>query len=399
MLFFQTLDDKSECVGIYANGELIFDVKDFPPELSHTWKYSSYLRELDVEYVSLYLEGKPLPENIPEFLKEDWDDACKKMQAYKRCLSISQVDTMDNCFYDLVPRRFLVEFCRVKNTIVKHIAKNFPKPRRYKFYKNVAMMLGDIENRPISIDRQKVSTYLNTKKLHNHARSILQAKPYVKYNQFGTKTGRLTSSKGYFPILTLSKEFRTAVVPTNDFFVELDFNGAEVRVLMGLLGLEQPSQDVHSFHIQNIFNGLSRNEAKVAFFAWLYGSKNAAGIPEMEKLSEYYNKEELLRKYWIDNTVKTPYGKEIINSSKHHALNYLVQSTCAELTLNQAVKIDYLMRTQSQGSHVAYLIHDAIVLDMKKEDEHLLKKAGYLMESTNFGKFKINTSVGKNLGF
>lgn len=398
-MFFQTLDDKSECVGIYANGELIFDAKDFPPELSHTWKYSPYLRSLDIEYVSLYLEGKSLPENIPEFLKDDWDDACKKMQAYKRCLSISQVDTMDNCFYDLVPERFLIEFCRVKNNIVKHIAKSFPKPKRYKFYKNVAMMLGDIENRPIKIDRQKVSTYLDTKKLHNHAKNILQSKSYVKYNQFGTKTGRLTSSRGYFPILTLSKEFRTAVLPTNDFFVELDFNGAEVRVLMGLLGLEQPSQDVHDFHIQNIFNGLSRDKAKVAFFAWLYGSKSAAGVPEMEKLSEYYNKDELLSKYWIDNTVRTPYGKEIINSSKHHALNYLIQSTCAELTLNQAVKIDYLMRTQSQGSHVAYLIHDAIVLDMKNEDAHLLKKAAYLMGSTNFGKFKINTSVGNNLGF
>ena len=53
LVLFQTLDDKTECVGIYTDNSLIFDPDDFPDRLSKTWKYSSYLRGMDVEYASL----------------------------------------------------------------------------------------------------------------------------------------------------------------------------------------------------------------------------------------------------------------------------------------------------------------------------------------------------------
>ena len=63
-MLFQTLDDKTECVGIYADNQLIFDLEGFPPELTQTWKYAPYLRDLDVEYISLYLEGGKIADAI-----------------------------------------------------------------------------------------------------------------------------------------------------------------------------------------------------------------------------------------------------------------------------------------------------------------------------------------------
>jgi DNA polymerase I-like protein with 3'-5' exonuclease and polymerase domains len=309
------------------------------------------------------------------------------------------VDTQENCFFDLVPERFLVEFCEVKNKITEYVAKNVKRPVRYNFYKHVSMMLQDLSNKKVTIDAQRVSTYLQSPKLKNHAKNILSAAPYVRYNQFGTKTGRLTTKKGSFPILTMSKEFRSAVKPQNDYFVELDFNGAEVRTLLGLLGKDQPPGDVHDFHLNEIFTKINtRDQAKVAFFAWLYGSKTAADQQEMTKLAQFYEKDRLLEEYWDGTTVRTPFKKEIPDTSEHHALNYLVQSTAAELTLKQALKIEFLLRNQSFGSHIAFLIHDAIVIDMKKEDDNLLKSMVALMASTNFGKFKVNIKRGKTLG-
>ena len=91
-MLFQTLDDKTECVGIYADRQLFFDSSQFPPNISKTWSYSPYLRGLDVDYASLYLEGKSLTENIPEFLRDDWDDVSKKILSFKRSLTLSKVN-------------------------------------------------------------------------------------------------------------------------------------------------------------------------------------------------------------------------------------------------------------------------------------------------------------------
>ncbi|MCS5551656.1 MAG: hypothetical protein NZ811_09095 [Gammaproteobacteria bacterium] len=398
-MIFQTLDDKSECVGIYTQDKLVFDPDQFPDDISQTWKYAPYLRDKDVDYISLYLEGDKISDYIPEYLKDDWEDVSKRIQSFKRSLRLSKVNTHENCFFDLVPQRFLMDFCEVKNKICEHIIKTVKKPERYEFYKHVSMMLGDIAIKKISIDRKIVNSFRSSQKLKNQAKAILENKPYADYNQFGTRTGRLTTKKGSFPILTLNKEFRSAVIPQNDFFVELDFNGAEVRTLLGLLGKEQPSEDVHDFHLREIFTDINdRPKAKVAFFAWLYGARSAVLSQDVAKLAKFYEKDTLLEKYWDGNTVTTPYKKQIPDTSEHHALNYLVQSTAAELTLKQALKVEYLLRTRSQGSNIAFLIHDAIVLDMKKEDADLIKILSDLMSSTNFGTFRVNIKRGKTLG-
>ena len=74
-MLFQTLDDKSECVGIFCDNKLVFDPESFPDNLTATWKYCTYLSDLEgVEYASLYLQGKPVESVIPEYLQDDWDD-------------------------------------------------------------------------------------------------------------------------------------------------------------------------------------------------------------------------------------------------------------------------------------------------------------------------------------
>ena len=133
MSLFQTLDDKTECVGIYIDGKLQFDIDEIPPHASKTWKYIPYLKNKDIEYLSLYLEGKPLAEVLPEYLQDDWEDISTKVQAFKRSLKIAGVSLGENCFYDLVPKRFLIEYCEVQNNIASFVENKIEKPKRYKF--------------------------------------------------------------------------------------------------------------------------------------------------------------------------------------------------------------------------------------------------------------------------
>ena len=50
---------------------------------------------------------------------------------------------------------------------------------------------------------------------------------------------------------------------SNDWFVEFDYNGAEIRTLLSLAGKEQPEEDIHEFHMSNIYKNItSRPKAK-----------------------------------------------------------------------------------------------------------------------------------------
>ena len=57
-MYFQTLDDKSECVGVYANGALNFD--NIPEGLTRTWKFTGSVVDPNVEYGWLYADGDSL---------------------------------------------------------------------------------------------------------------------------------------------------------------------------------------------------------------------------------------------------------------------------------------------------------------------------------------------------
>ena len=54
-MIFQAIDDKSECIGVYANGKLHFE--DFPANLTKTWKYSGSIKGS---------EGLPAPHFVLE---------------------------------------------------------------------------------------------------------------------------------------------------------------------------------------------------------------------------------------------------------------------------------------------------------------------------------------------
>jgi hypothetical protein len=44
------------------------------------------------------------------------------------------------------------------------------------------------------------------------------------------------------------------------------------------------------------------------------------------------------------------------------------------------------------------IIHDNIVIDMKKEEKHLIKSIVDTYNNTEFGKFRSSIKIGKNLG-
>ena len=201
----------------------------------------------------------------------------------------------------------------------------------------------------------------------------------------------MTTYKGGFPILTLDADYRSILKPTNDYFVELDYNAAELRVLLGLSGEEQPQGDIHQWNIDNIYRGIgTREEAKKRIFAWLYNPKSKDYLS-----SRYYNREEVVKKYFNGQQVKTFFDRQI-EADKHHALNYLIQSTTSDLVLSRAFKIADTLKEKK--SFISFTLHDSIVIDCNDSERAIIEELINIFSTTPFGIFKVNVSAGKSYG-
>lgn len=389
-MLFQTLDNKEECAGVYYDGNLYFD-HELPKEFNQTWSYSSHLRDREVRYGYLQCGGKSLDSVCPSNVKEDWEKINNKLKAFMRSFQLSKVCLEDNCFYDLVPEKFLLEYCEIRNRITKHVFANFLPPKNLRFLTSLSKVVGDIERQKLNIDLDGFKPFLAEYKAREWRKKIKNISPYIKYDIFGTKTGRLTTKKNSFPILTLAKEYRSVLKPRNDWFVEFDFNAAELRTLLALSGKEQPKEDIHEWNVKNVYRSLiTREKAKQRIFAWLYNPESRDYLS-----NRAYDRDKVLADYWDGSHVSTYFGRKI-EAGKYHALNYIIQSTTSDLFLDRAMEIFNLLKEKK--SFISFCIHDSLIIDLSDEDKDMLAELKETFSNTSLGNFEINIKAGKNFG-
>ena len=394
-MIFQTLDEKKECFGIYTNG--VIEYERIPTDLTATWTYAPYLDGRDIRYASLYAGSSRIADVVPERLLPLWERISAKLRAFQKSFNTAKIDLNDNCLYELVPDRFLLELCEIKNKITEHVIENYEEPENYDFLVNLSRVINDISYQRLNLDFKELQKSAVSYKGRQWYKKLKKIDPYIRYDIFGTKTGRLTTKKNTFPALTLPKYCRSVLKPNNDWFVELDFNGAELRTLMALTGNDQPSGDIHEWNRRVLYTGkmnhvLTRDQAKKEVFSWLYNSKKHKN----EKiLLNAYNKDLVKEKHWDGKNVSTIFNRTI-PSDEHHALNYIIQSTCADLILRQMIKIHECLKDKK--SKIAFCVHDSIVIDFSVEDRYILKDLINQFAETELGKFRVNVQAGENYG-
>jgi hypothetical protein len=385
-LYFQSLDDKTECVGIYADGQLIFD--NISDDLTRTWRHTGTLSNEQVEYAWIRCNGQSLSEVCPEELAPTLARVQSRFKAYLQSFRIAKIDLRELCFFDLVPQDFLLEFCEIKNKITKHVFENYDKPENYEHIAAVHRLLHKFKFKELNVNNQGCRSLFSATTDRTKIQKILTGSRYIDYNLFGTVTGRLTTCPDSLPILTMKKEYRKLIKPHNDWLLSLDYNGAELRTVLALDGQEQPDWDIHQWNAKNVFAGLvSRNEAKEQFFAWLYN-------PESEVIkSERYNRQKTLSAYYDGNTIETPMGRKI-KVDERRAFNYLVQSTTADIVLDRAVQLDKFLKDKK--SYVSHIVHDEIVIDLANSERDLVPQIKDIFENNKLDKFPCNLTAGKN---
>jgi len=388
-MFFQLLDNKLDCAGTYIDGQFVWD--RIPDGLTKTWSYSDHLYGMDIDYASLLVGGKTLADACPPHLAQRWEEVNNLLRSHYKAIGLAKIDLTSVCFYDLIPQKHLQHYFDTKNQITKWVFENIEKPQHYNLLKRAQAAVKELKRHPVN---------LNSFAVYCHSADDLKAKhlydqfgdstPFVDYDIFGTVTGRLTTKKNSFPILNLKKELKKHVRPNNDVFLELDFNAAEVRTMLALQGHEQPEEDIHEWNIKNIFKkDLSREQAKTKLFAWLYNEESTA------IQSDFYDRQSLKQKYYDGEKVQTPFGRSI-DAPVRKALNYLLQSSSSDNTIDRFCKISNFLR--ATRSHVAFVVHDSVVIDLHRDDRLLIPQLSEMFGDTKLGRFKVNCSLGKNLG-
>ena len=365
--------------------------KDFK-NTSSTWSYSDHLRDKFINYGYLWTSGGSISEVCPEHLKTRYITYENIIKAHFKSLNIASINLGDVCFYDMVPERHLRHYFQIKNEICEWIFENYEKPTNYSFLHESYLTIQDISRNPVNINMHKL---YNLAKTDTKAKNLLKwmqhnPSPTVNYNLFGTKTGRLTTRAGSFPIMNLKTELKQIVEPKWDCYLELDFNAAEIRTLLSLSGESQPQGDIHEWHQQNIFKeNITRDEAKQRFFAWLYNpnSKTLESSP--------YDKEALLGQYYREEKIHTRFGRQAA-SDPFHALNYVLQSHSSDNCLERVNKINVFLRDRK--SYVAFTIHDCCIIDLHRDDRSLIPQLKEIFEDTRLGQFPSSCHIGRNLG-
>lgn len=387
-MLFELIDSKLNCNSAYSGGDIVNYFSLENP--THTWDYSPTFGDKQMELASLYAGTKNIEDACSHEMRERYIALRSKLRAYMKSFITAQVSLDDNCFFDLVPLSFVRELFSARSAIMKEVFEIKKRPENYDFLYNLNKMIYDISQKDVRIEMKNLP-------IIGEIKNASKMKKKVKYNMFGTVTGRLSAEHDSFPILTMNKNLRCIVEPTNDFLLELDYNAFEPRVLLALNGKKQPNTDLHEWNKDNVFLGTNRDGAKKKFLAWMYDEKGTTTLPPQQdkKVKMFYNKSVVRGKYYDSGVVKNYYGREI-RADNEHAINYILQSTASEIFLRQAIKINDLLKDRK--TFIKFLIHDSIVLDVSAEDKQLIKDICNTFASTDFGKFMITKKVGKNYG-
>ncbi len=238
---------------------------------------------------------------------------------------------------------------------------------------------------------------------------------YTTFNQTGTASGRIVAENPNLQALPLEGELaqslRKIFIPEDDFlFINADYSQIELRLLAhlsqdeNLMNAFKNNLDIHSQTAKLVFGDdfpENRRKAKIINFGIAYGitpkglaERLLIPVSEASKLIErfYYfypgvkkYKEEIINFAKIYSYVETIFGRKRfvpeINYQSYRekslaeriAINHPIQGLGADIFKKAIIEIDNEIYQRKIPAYLVLIIHDEIVLEVKKEFKEELK--------------------------
>lgn len=201
------------------------------------------------------------------------------------------------------------------------------------------------------------------------------AVPVPVYDNFSSSTGRMSVLSGP-KILTLQRDLRSNIVSRwqDGEILEIDFNALEARVLSWMAGNEQSEGDFYTHvGIRANLHDTPRSVIKEATLSAIYGMsrRNFAlrfqDIPDVidvyERVKEVMCVQEIERKIQGMKSFQNAFGRPLSDTSAK--ISHYTQSSAVDVACHGFLELVKLL--DSSSAVPIFLIHDAIILDVRKD--------------------------------
>lgn len=243
--------------------------------------------------------------------------------------------------------------------------------------------------KPARIDLESLQEELNASGTNTNVLESFRPKRsgfahLPQYDRFSTRTGRLTIVDGP-NILVLKKSLRKIIKSSFDDGVicSLDFRALEARVVLAESDQYSQSEDMYAEMAESVFGGkLSRDAVKTAVIAELYGISRASlrlrlGVDErtldsfIGMIHKHFKLEELRKKLEdeLEKTgkIKNKFGRplQVPQGRTSLLINTYSQSTGVDVAMLGFDEI--IKQLGTDGIRPLFVLHDAIILDVRKD--------------------------------
>lgn len=321
---------------------------------------------------------------------------------------LSTINFFYNKFQDfkninqLIPLSKLYESCEKVYEKVQDIIK-YEIPSGFDFYNKTATnVFFLLEQTGLGIYYEEFNKLF---KPRNPLYNTIDNKVLTSYNLYNA-TSRPTNAFNSvnFAAIPKTEQHRKCFHPTNDYFVEFDFDGYHLRLLSEQIGYELTDESAHKQLAKQYFNkeeitDEEYNQAKQINFHAIYGK-----IPEKYAFLDVFTKiDGFIKGLWTEYETNgrvlapisnKPFTKALKNMNPQKLMNYIMQSL--ETSRNILILKEVLRYLQDKKTKVVLYTYDALLFDYNKEDgKKTLEKLQEILETGK--KYPVKFKFSKDL--
>ena len=279
----------------------------------------------------------------------------------------------------------------------------FKIPDGFDFYNNTATnVFFLIEQTGLGIHYEAYKELFNPRDIKYNTVDNKVLTSYNLYNATSRPTNSFNSVN--YAAIPKTPQHRKSFKPTNDYFVEFDFDGYHLRLLADQIDFSLSSESAHK-QLARLYFGKEEisdeeyTQAKQINFQAIYGK-----IPEEHKDLEIFKQiQEYIDTMWASfneaGYVCNPqsgkaFTKELKETHPAKLMNYMMQSL--ETSNNILILKEVLRYLKDKETKIALYTYDAILFDFSKKDgKETLNDIEKIMSQKN--KYPVSFKYAKDL--